>query len=53
MLRFVSEFAELFDISPQQTRVSVVQYSDQIRHEFGLGEHMDEKSVHDAIQNVE
>ncbi|VDN26032.1 unnamed protein product [Cylicostephanus goldi] len=31
VLRFLNEFTELFDIAPDKTRVSVVQYSDQIR----------------------
>ncbi|CAJ0580735.1 unnamed protein product, partial [Mesorhabditis spiculigera] len=53
VLRFVSEFTELFDIGTQQTRVSVVQYSDQIRHEFGLGDYSNARSVHDAIQGIE
>ncbi|GMT19358.1 hypothetical protein PFISCL1PPCAC_10655, partial [Pristionchus fissidentatus] len=53
VLRFLSEFTELFDISPTKTRVSVVQYSDQIRHEFSLGDYGNSRNVHDAIRNIE
>ncbi|CAJ0941120.1 unnamed protein product, partial [Mesorhabditis belari] len=53
VLRFISEFAELFDIGPKQTRVAVVQYSDQIRHEFGLGDYTNARSVHEAIQGID
>uniref|UniRef100_A0A183FQQ6 VWFA domain-containing protein n=1 Tax=Heligmosomoides polygyrus TaxID=6339 RepID=A0A183FQQ6_HELPZ len=53
VLRFLNEFTELFDIAPDKTRVSVVQYSDQIRHEFGLNEYMDSRSLHDAIKNID
>lgn len=31
VLRFISEFIDLFDVGPDQTRVALVQYSDQIR----------------------
>jgi collagen type VI alpha len=37
ILRFISEFIDLFDVSSDQTRVGLIQYSDQIRHEFDLG----------------
>lgn len=53
VLRFLAEFTELFDIAPQKTRVSVVQYSDQIRHEFGLDNYSDRKSLQNAIRNIE
>ncbi|CAD6188433.1 unnamed protein product [Caenorhabditis auriculariae] len=53
VLRFLSEFTDLFDIAPDKTRVSVVQYSDQIRHEFGLNENSDRRSLHDAIRNIQ
>ncbi|KIH52329.1 EGF-like domain protein, partial [Ancylostoma duodenale] len=36
VLRFLAEFTELFDIAPDKTRVSVVQYSDQISYLTGL-----------------
>ena len=39
VLRFVREFVELFEIGPDQTRVGLIQYSDQIRHEFDLNQH--------------
>ncbi|KJH45792.1 von Willebrand factor type A domain protein [Dictyocaulus viviparus] len=53
VLRFLAEFTELFDIAPDKTRVSVVQYSDQIRHEFGLDEYSDSRSLHEAIKNID
>ncbi|RCN51669.1 EGF-like domain protein [Ancylostoma caninum] len=53
VLRFLAEFTELFDIAPDKTRVSVVQYSDQIRHEFGLDDYKDSKSLHDAIRGID
>ncbi|VDO52382.1 unnamed protein product [Haemonchus placei] len=53
VLRFLAEFTELFDIAPDKTRVSVVQYSDQIRHEFGLDDYKDSRSLHEAIKNIE
>ncbi|KAK6023135.1 hypothetical protein OSTOST_11142 [Ostertagia ostertagi] len=53
ILRFLAEFTELFDIAPDKTRVSVVQYSDQIRHEFGLDDYKDSRSLHEAIKNIE
>ncbi|CAB3402805.1 unnamed protein product [Caenorhabditis bovis] len=53
VLRFLAEFTELFDIAPQKTRVSVVQYSDQIRHEFGLDNYSDRKLLQNAIHNIE
>ncbi|KAE9418454.1 hypothetical protein Angca_009775 [Angiostrongylus cantonensis] len=53
VLRFLTEFSELFDIAPDKTRVSVVQYSDQIRHEFGLNDYSDRRSVQDAIKKID
>ncbi|TKR77104.1 hypothetical protein L596_018138 [Steinernema carpocapsae] len=53
VLRFVSEFVELFDIGPDRTRVGVVQYSDRIRHEFDLNEHSDIESLKKAIASIE
>jgi hypothetical protein len=35
VLRFVREFVELFEIGLDNTRVGLIQYSDQIRHELG------------------
>ncbi|KAJ1374160.1 Transmembrane matrix receptor MUP-4 [Parelaphostrongylus tenuis] len=53
VLRFLSEFSELFDIAPDNTRISVVQYSDQIRHEFSLGDYKDRHSVQEAIRKID
>ncbi len=53
VLRFLSEFTELFDIGPGKTQVSVVQYSDQIRHEFGLSDNKDSRSLHQAIKSIQ
>ncbi|VDL81624.1 unnamed protein product [Nippostrongylus brasiliensis] len=53
VLRFLAEFTELFDIAPDKTRVSVVQYSDQIRHEFELGDYMDSASLKEGIKNID
>ncbi|CAI4230491.1 unnamed protein product [Auanema sp. JU1783] len=53
VLRFLSEFTELFDISPEKTRVSVVQYSDQIRHEFGLNEYRNSATLHQGIRSID
>lgn len=39
VLRFVSEFIDLFDIGPDKTLVGVIQFSDTIRHEFELKDH--------------
>ena len=41
MLRFVSDFVELFDVGLENTRVGLIQYSDQIRHEFDLSQYGD------------
>ncbi|KAK0416294.1 hypothetical protein QR680_012402 [Steinernema hermaphroditum] len=53
VLRFVSEFVELFDVGPDRTRVGVVQYSDRIRHEFDLNEFSDLASLKKAIGSIE
>ena len=45
VLRFVREFVDLFDIGRENTRVGVIQYSDQIRHEFDLGQYQDKQGV--------
>ncbi|CAD5233599.1 unnamed protein product [Bursaphelenchus xylophilus] len=52
ILRFLREFVELFDIGPDHTRVGLIQYSDQIRHEFDLNQFEDKKSLQSAISNV-
>lgn len=53
ILRFVSEFIDLFDIGPDQTRVGLIQYSDQIRHEFDFGQHNNKNELKNAILKVE
>lgn len=53
VLRFISEFIDLFDVSPDQTRVALIQYSDQIRHEFDFGEHTNKKDLKSAILRTE
>lgn len=53
MLRFINEFVELFDIGLDNTRVGLIQYSDQIRHEFDLNQHTDKESVIGAISQVQ
>lgn len=53
VLRFVREFVELFEIGPDQTRVGLIQYSDQIRHEFDLGQHIDKGSLLRAITETQ
>ncbi|KHN76197.1 Transmembrane cell adhesion receptor mua-3 [Toxocara canis] len=52
VLRFVKEFVELFDIGLDNTRVGLIQYSDQIRHEFDLSQYTDKASVIQAISQV-
>uniref|UniRef100_F1KPJ6 Transmembrane cell adhesion receptor mua-3 n=1 Tax=Ascaris suum TaxID=6253 RepID=F1KPJ6_ASCSU len=52
VLRFVKEFVELFDIGLDNTRVGLIQYSDQIRHEFDLSQYRDKASVIQAISQV-
>uniref|UniRef100_A0A913I4D2 EGF-like domain-containing protein n=1 Tax=Strongyloides stercoralis TaxID=6248 RepID=A0A913I4D2_STRER len=53
VLRFIAEFVELFDISPTKTRVGLIQYSDQIRHEFDLNQYKDKTSLLNAISNIQ
>lgn len=53
MLRFVKEFVELFDIGLDNTRVGLIQYSDQIRHEFDLSQFADKASVTSALSQVQ
>ncbi|KAI6183966.1 hypothetical protein M3Y97_00545400 [Aphelenchoides bicaudatus] len=53
ILRFISEFIDLFDVSPDQTRVALIQYSDQIRHEFDFGEHTTKQALKSAILKTE
>uniref|UniRef100_A0A1I8F0U0 VWFA domain-containing protein n=1 Tax=Wuchereria bancrofti TaxID=6293 RepID=A0A1I8F0U0_WUCBA len=53
VLRFVKDFIELFDISPQQTRVGVVQFSHIIRHEIYLNDCSSMEQLKDAISNID
>ncbi|VDN06501.1 unnamed protein product [Thelazia callipaeda] len=53
ILRFVKEFIELFDVSPQKTRVAVMQYSDRIRHEFDLNQYSSAEQLKQAIDQIE
>ncbi|EFO13023.1 hypothetical protein LOAG_15508, partial [Loa loa] len=53
VLRFIKEFVELFDIGLDNTRVGLIQYSDQIRHEFDLSQYTDKESVINAISQVQ
>ncbi|PAV59374.1 hypothetical protein WR25_03507 [Diploscapter pachys] len=53
VLRFVREFVELFEIGPDQTRVGLIQYSDQIRHEFDLNQHPTKSQVLRAITDTQ
>ncbi|KAK0416184.1 hypothetical protein QR680_012332 [Steinernema hermaphroditum] len=53
VLRFVKEFVQLFDIGLENTRVGLIQYSDQIRHEFDLNQYTDENSLQQAIVSTQ
>ncbi|EPB77461.1 von Willebrand factor type A domain protein [Ancylostoma ceylanicum] len=53
VLRFVREFVELFEIGLDRTRVALIQYSDQIRHEFDLDQYTDKASVLRAITETQ
>ncbi len=53
VLRFITEFVDLFDIGPDRTRVGVVQYSDRIRHEFDLSQYTTRDSVIKGIDDIE
>ncbi|KAK6027850.1 EGF-like domain protein, partial [Ostertagia ostertagi] len=53
VLRFVREFVELFEIGLDQTRVALIQYSDQIRHEFDLDQYTDKAAVLRAITETQ
>ncbi|CAB3403060.1 unnamed protein product [Caenorhabditis bovis] len=45
VLRFVREFVELFEIGRDKTRVALIQYSDQIRHEFDMDQYTTKASL--------
>lgn len=53
ILRFLREFVELFDIGATETRVGLIQYSDQIRHEFDLAEHTGRLHLQEAISRAQ
>lgn len=53
VLRFVREFVELFDIGLEKTRVGIIQYSDQIRHEFDLAQFKDKAGVLQGIADIQ
>jgi uncharacterized protein YegL len=53
ILRFLREFVELFDVGLNKTRVGLIQYSDQVRHEFDLGDHNDKNELRNAILQTE
>lgn len=53
ILRFVREFVELFEIGHEKTRVGLIQYSDQIRHEFDLNQYVDKESLLQAISQTQ
>ena len=53
VLRFIREFVELFDIGLDRTRVGLIQYSDQIRHEFDLNQYADKNSLIQAIDSTQ
>ncbi|KAL3070193.1 hypothetical protein niasHT_039386 [Heterodera trifolii] len=53
VLRFVRDFVELFDIGLENTRVGLIQYSDQIRHEFDLNQYVDKPSLLQAIAQTQ
>lgn len=53
VLRFVSDFSALFSISPDQTRIGLIQFSDLRRKEFDLNQHRDQATLQTAIRNVQ
>lgn len=52
VLRFVSEFVDLFDIGPEKTRVAVVQYAEKNILEFPLNEYTTNESLKSAIGQI-
>ncbi len=52
VLRFIQEFVELFDVGPENTRVGIIQYSDQIRHEFDFGQYQTQVGVLQGISEI-
>jgi len=53
VLRFVREFVGLFDVATNQTRIGLIQFSDQIRHEFELGTYASRNEVEEAVSHTE
>lgn len=51
--QFVTKIVDSLDISPQGTRVGVVQYSSRVRTEFDLNQHKTAKDVKNAVLNIE
>lgn len=47
------DFVELFDVGLENTRVGLIQYSDQIRHEFDLNQYSDKPSLLQAITQTQ
>ena len=45
------EFVELFEIGLDHTRVALIQYSDQIRHEFDLDQYTD-KVIFSSLDGI-
>lgn len=53
ILRFIIEFLELFDIGLDNTRVGLIQFSNQIRYEFNLDKYNDKSSLFKALLETE
>ncbi|XP_060073910.1 collagen alpha-3(VI) chain-like [Ylistrum balloti] len=52
-LNFVRDVADMFDIGPDATHVSVITYSDQSQLRFSLNKYMDKPSLENAIENID
>ncbi|KRZ75495.1 Transmembrane cell adhesion receptor mua-3, partial [Trichinella papuae] len=53
ILRFLREFINLFTIGSNHTRLAIIQYSDQIRHELDFKEANSKAEVDEALNRVE
>uniref|UniRef100_A0A915HMZ4 VWFA domain-containing protein n=1 Tax=Romanomermis culicivorax TaxID=13658 RepID=A0A915HMZ4_ROMCU len=53
VLRFVSDFSQLFSIGSEQTRIGVIQFSDLKRKEFDLNQYTNQQSLQNAIRNIQ
>ncbi|XP_069099927.1 matrilin-4 isoform X1 [Pleurodeles waltl] len=51
--QFVTKIVDSLDISPQGTRVGLVQYSSRVRTEFDLNQYKTAKDVKNAVLNIE